>query len=384
MRIVMSEPLRFRDDVRVGSHHYAAGFLRAGHELFWLGAPFHLLGALRGLAGAERHEFAAESLRRGPTAIGAASYAYHPVTLLPYRDRPFLRSRFVLTRTLDYCVPSLARTLQRLGFDRPELLWLSQSPSSAALARLVRPAMTAYRLSDRYESFGKSRALYAQLERELLGRADVIFVSARDLLDDLGVDLRRKAHYVPNGCDVAHFAPAGRALPGLLASIPAPRVIYAGTLGPWVDFDLIAEAARRLPHVSFVLVGPALVPASMLPLRDNIHWLGSVPYDAMPSLFEHSAIGLIPFRRSPLTESTNPIKLYEYLAAGLAVVTTPLRETVSLAAPVAYAEDSAAMVAAIEAELSKPGDPQPRVGFAQQHDWSVRFATVARACGLEG
>jgi glycosyltransferase involved in cell wall biosynthesis len=139
-----------------------------------------------------------------------------------------------------------------------------------------------------------------------------------------------ETHLVRNGADFAHFAHANGAAPELHA-LSGPVVGFAGNLtSEKVDFDLIEAVARARPEWSVVLVGPAaedaragLERASKLP---NVHVLGFRPYDVLPSYVGGFAVGLIPYRTTAYTRNCSPLKVFEYLAAGKAVVASGVPE----------------------------------------------------------
>ena len=153
MRILMAEALPYFGPVQVGSHHYARLFMEAGHEVFWLGPPEHLLSTLRGALGRPAHREALGWFRQGPQRIGKNSWTYHPTTLLPPRDLPLLREPWVWRRSLDLCWPPVKEVLWGHDFLRPSHLWLSQCPHAVAVARLFPELPLSYRLSDRYADF---------------------------------------------------------------------------------------------------------------------------------------------------------------------------------------------------------------------------------------
>ena len=284
MQILMSEALPYEGEVRVGSHELADRFVGDGHSVFWIGCAYHLLGLLQGALRRPAHRAVWEGWRRGPREVRPRLRAYHPVSVLPYRDRAGFRSSFVLRHSLRCTVPPLARILEKHRFRSPDLLWLSQGPNSAALADMVRPARTAFRISDRYEDFPGTPPSAVRAERRLLEKADVVFATARPLLDALPPAVRAKAHLLPNGVDLDHFRHPRRPAsePEELGPIPRPRAVFAGTLAEWVDLDLIAAVAARMAGVSFLLIGPVRTQRPIPELPGNVYFLGPRSYADLP------------------------------------------------------------------------------------------------------
>ena len=188
---------------------------------------------------------------------------------------------------------------------------------------------------------------------------------------------------VGNGVEARRFAEATPAsLPGTAG---APVLGYVGSLHAWFDVPLVGALARRLPGARVVLVGPAHPDTRNAIEREaatapNLHWIGPKPYREIPSLVAGFRVGLIPFRRTPLTEAVNPVKLYEYAAAGVPCVTTRFSDEVDTwhrAAKVADTED--AFVEAVRGELEREPDRALLRAFASEHDWdaiAARFTQV--------
>ncbi len=193
---------------------------------------------------------------------------------------------------------------------------------------------------------------------------------------------------VGNGVEADRFAP-DRVRPAPLPGNPdAPVLGYVGSLHSWFDVPLAASLARACPEARVVLVGPAHPETAReidRAARDlpNLLWIGSRPYDEIPGIVRAFRVGLIPFRRTPLTEAVNPVKLYEYAAAGVPCVTTRFTDEVESWGGVArVAETPEAFIArARELLLAAPdaADAANLVAFARRHDWDAiarRFASI--------
>jgi glycosyltransferase involved in cell wall biosynthesis len=225
----------------------------------------------------------------------------------------------------------------------------------------------------------------AAAELSLLRRADLVFASSADL-QARAAAIRVPAILVPNAAEYEHFAAAASqplAEPADLARLPAPRLLWYGTLGPWVDTALLAGIARARPHWTLVLVGPAAgADLAVLAGLPNVYLLGWRPYAALPAYLRHAAVCLLPFVTSDLTRAVDPVKLYEYLAAGKPVVATPLPELAKCGDLVDVVTTPAEAVAAVERHLAAPESEArvaARLAFAAQHTWQERAVTVRDA-----
>jgi glycosyltransferase involved in cell wall biosynthesis len=143
---------------------------------------------------------------------------------------------------------------------------------------------------------------------------------------------------VRNGVDADYFARAktyAKTAADKLWHLRDKNVVgYIGHLREWVDTDLIVESAKRLPDIDFVIIGPGNETIRQkLSSCPNILYLGAIPYSDLIQFIAYFNVGVIPFAMNALNESTNPIKLYEYLGAGLPVVATAINETAHYAEP---------------------------------------------------
>jgi glycosyltransferase involved in cell wall biosynthesis len=218
----------------------------------------------------------------------------------------------------------------------------------------------------------------------LLRRADRVIATSGPLVS-LAEKGGARVSLVGNGVEAARFA-EGAVAPAQLPGKPdAPAFGYVGSLHAWFNVPLALALARALPEARVVLVGPAH-PATAGELErataeaENLFWIGPRPYSEIPSLVAAFRVGLIPFRRTPLTEAVNPVKLYEYAAAGVPCLTTRFSDEVDRwteAARVAATE--AEFVAQARSLLENPPDRGRLRAFAARNDWSEiapRFVAI--------
>lgn len=225
-------------------------------------------------------------------------------------------------------------------------------------------------------------------ENEVVARADLVLAVSRKLYDRHS-RLNKNTLLVPNGVDDTFFRTAltyaKQESDILYVYRDRPVVGYVGGIHDWVDVDLIAETARRLPEIVFVLIGPTL--KRLKPKLEgipNLLSLGPKPYSELISYMAYFTVGIIPFKLNLLNESTNPIKLYEYLGAGLPVVSTGMQEVVAYEADgvVSIADDPAAFSTRIIEALATSGDPgrmAERLEIAAKNSWAARASLVMSA-----
>lgn len=274
----------------------------------------------------------------------------------------------------------LRRLGRRLGMTRP-LLWTFLPNVNWLLGRL-NEQMVIYHCVDEYSEFsGVPKEVIVRMERDLISRADIVFTSAEKLCMERRA-INPRTYFVPHGVDVSHFSRAlepSTEVPADLLRLPKPVIGFFGLLADWVDLDMIAALARARPQWSFALVGKTQTNLGMFHGLPNVHLLGQKSYTALPGYCRGFDVGLIPFRMNELTLRVNPLKMREYLAAGLPVVSTPLPEVVRYNGLVQIATNEAGFLQAIEAALadrSIAGDRQ-RVEAMRQEGWDARVADMS-------
>ena len=373
----MAEPADYQGPATFGSHALARQFIGAKARVFWLGTPLYP-HALATHDPYTRRRF--RVWREGGAPADDGVIEYYPLTLLPAIDRPLLRSRFAAEYTLRAATPPVPRILRKHGFETPDLVWLSNSRFSYPAWRLAHAAKSACRLHDDWEHFGHVPASLIRLHDRMVDRVDALFVTARRLEQKLRAR-RPDAVYLPNAVADFFFENDTTGEPSVLARFARPRVVFVGALDAWVDFDAIAHLGERLPQASVLIFGPGKPKSRGYPA--NVHFLGVYPYRGLPNLLRHCDVGIVPFVRGDLTHAMSPLKLFEYLAVGLATVATRLDEIEASESPALLYDTLDEFADAVESVLDgNPGGRLGRIEFAQRHTWSQRFQTIRSVLGF--
>ena len=205
------------------------------------------------------------------------------------------------------------------------------TPMALEFSSEMKPAVTIYDCMDELSAFAGAPPAMRTNEENLFRRADLVFTGGASLYES-----KKKQHdaayLFPSSVDVAHFSQA-RAIerePEDQARIRRPRLGYAGVIDERMDLDLLAAVAAAKPNWQIVLLGPVVkVNPDLLPRAANIHYLGMKAYSELPAYFSGWDIGLLPFALNESTRFISPTKTPEYLAAGLRVVSTPIRDVVT-------------------------------------------------------
>ena len=173
----------------------------------------------------------------------------------------------------------------------------------------------------------------------------------------------------------------GTAVPADIARLPGPVIGFYGTLQDWVDYDLLRKLALRHPEWSVVLIGQQLADVSAVLGLPNVHLLGRKPGEQLPAYCKGFDVGLIPYRIDERMTYVNPIKLREYLAAGLPVVSTAVPEVRRYPALATVADDHEAFITGVEQALASdsPTARAARSDAMRSETWHGRVAECAAA-----
>lgn len=286
-------------------------------------------------------------------------------------------ARWFNTLTVRRTIENVLGTLP----PRPVQLW-SFAPDMADLVGAFNEELALYYCVDAFGEFpGYDRKLIDRRERELLARTDVVITTSEPLYQSKRA-LHPNVHLVEHGVDHERLSKAlnpDLPIPIELATLPKPIIGYVGVVGEWVDLDLLAALARGYPEASIVVIGPVLVPHGACANLHNVHWLGERDHSALPGYLRLFDVGLIPFRHVPLTRSANPIKLYEYLAAGVPVVSTGLPSVRPIPNAVWIADDPVRTRRACEDALARNGaaDRLRRSNLMKVESWQSRLDQIA-------
>lgn len=344
----------------------------------------------RNLAASPLRDRVRRAFARGARAVAPGIHVVTPLISTPPQRLSFALPEPALrafsARQHARAARKAYRAAARLGMSSP-VVWVSY-PMGLTEIPGGRPSAVVYDCMDRWTDFPDSmadsalRSLVADLEGELLDRADVVLCSAAGLFEAKRAVAKGKTLLVRNAADVDHFAPTGRAMPDDIAALPRPILGYVGAVAEWVDFELLRDVAATRPDWSIVLVGPVFQGQSMgdagrlqeIAGLANVHLLGPRPYADVPAYVEAFDVATIPFRCNGLTEDTNPIKVYEYLAAGVPVVSTPMPE-VAVLEEVHLAADAPTFVEAVERARGERWDAdmiEARIELARLNSWQSR------------
>lgn len=321
---------------------------------------------------------------RGPRQVEERIWVYSPL-VIPFRhDHPWVR-KF----NQGWLSHTVGRFIRRHRFSQPMVwtyhpyvletkAWLDRHPAT-------RTGHLVYHCVDDLAAIpGIDSQAFLKEERSLLAQADAVFTTSHALHEKCSAHNANVLN-TPNVVDFGHFAQAHEpgVLPPELANVSRPRLVYVGALSDFkVNFSLLREVAMARPSWQVILIGSEregqrdaeLAKLAELP---NVHMLGHRPYEQLPALLAFMDVGLLPTHVNEYTRSMFPMKYFEYLAAGLPVVSTPLAFTRDHDAGLEVADSASEFVGAVEAQLA-----HGRFSLEQsrqlvgEHTWEARLVSM--------
>ena len=376
-RILFGSHNYWTTPLQVGSHALARAFAARGWDVGYVSDPISPLHLLRGVTPDFKRRFAL--WRGGGQMVESRIWSHVPGALFSPYNKPLLRSEFVHRSWNRFTLPPLKSALTTAGFDNVDVVLLD-SPYALGLLDFVKYKHAVARVADNFAGFTRVTPAARALQTDMLGRMGLITYTATTLEGGLR-SLGKPLLHLPNGVRFDFFQTASREMPGLYRQINRPIIVYVGAMEDWFDFGLVNEAARALPNFSFVMIGDAR--HARFEALPNIHCVGPVSHAALPAWLWNADVGIIPFdvkNHAALVNSINPLKLYEYMACGLPVVSVDWEELRHITSPARLTRDTGDFIAALR-EAAQPQRRQAFVDYAAGQDWGARADAIIAALG---
>ena len=243
---------------------------------------------------------------------------------------PAYGSKAIVSMNQVSLIRQVKKAMRKLGMH--DVVNMVFNPAAGMIAGKIGEKELIYYCVDEYTAFTGVTDGLKKIENHLFRKADLVVVSAEKLFESKH-HLNPNMHIVRHGTDWDHFSKAldeDLEIPAEIAHLPRPMIGFHGLLADWVDYELIKKVAKHFKHGSVVLVGKVAVDAEQkikaLNGVKNIHRLGRKPYEQLPAYCKAFDVALNPFVVNELTLAANPLKVREYLAAGLPVVSSNIPE----------------------------------------------------------
>jgi GT2 family glycosyltransferase/glycosyltransferase involved in cell wall biosynthesis len=315
-----------------------------------------------------------------------ASHAGFELEALDQEHRLFQVHLFTRGAPLIYAAaPSTAQVQQLCSSIGEVLLWagcarvisLVQHPFWCDVAAELPDSRLIYDCMDHHQGFGDNAADILLLEQRLVRDADIRLFTSDWLAQQWPVQANRPSAVLRNAADFSQFSsvPASIYRDRLQRSV----IGYYGAIADWFDHALVVQIAKAFPQHVVLLIGADTVGVrARLRGCPNVEFIGEVPYTELPYYLHGFDLCIVPFKVTPLTLATNPVKVYEYLSAGKPVVTVDLPEMQQFGEQVQVARDTPGFIAAIAQALVPSTIEQiaQRQAFAAQQTWAHRADTL--------
>ncbi|WP_372991033.1 glycosyltransferase [Sulfitobacter sp.] len=369
VQVLFHRPTVWASDIQCSTKVLARLTAARGYDTDYLQAPLDPAHLLRGPGGYLR------VWRDSPRNAGGVNILT-PATPVPVRDVWPLNGLAAASLRYRTCIPSLSR------IGSPDLVWTTVPGSGRAMKKAFPAAKVVFHVVDYYPAF-RGEAVKS-LERDDYAAVDAVATISGTLTDyltgELGVP-RDKITTLGQGVEVDRYAP-DLPEPELLADMPHPRAIWTGVLTKG-DAGLFAEVAKDMAARggSLVLIGPGAEWADQLAKAypSMVRLIGPVAPTELPGWLVHCDLGIMLYDRArqDVYRGQNPLKLYEYAAAGLPVLSTPHDEYAQLDPPAAVLSHEAEVAPAIADALTQSNSPgQAARAFVAARSWDAKLDTI--------
>ena len=316
--------------------------------------------------------------------------------LFPYNARQkgvriiaSLLSRVMVVRSLirRLQVRILRKAVGRLGMDEKKLIFFFENIHSARIVDSFTPSCVCFDYIDNAFGF-VSLPPHVRTDWEyLVRRADMVFVTSPTLRRQVEESRSEDITLVSNGVEYDFFSRAENLPRPYDMPTDKPIIGYVGAVYPWFDFELIDALCRNLPAMNVVLIGRAHPDSTdwieRLTTHPNFFFLGFREYQSIPSYVHLFSVAIIPFLKNELTEAVNPVKLYEYCAAGIPVIATDFSLDLRSAAPyVTIVHSHGEWFSAITEAIARKSDDtyiRQLQAFASHNDWDGKAGEILRS-----
>lgn len=258
----------------------------------------------------------------------------------------------------------------RAAFDFGNTYSIVDLPFWSEVACSLSSNSVIYDCMDHHAGFENNSESMLKKEEYLLSKADLVITTA-SRLSTLIANVRDNI-IIRNAAEVEYFA---RRNSKEVYQKKGKVVGYYGAIAEWFDLDLICYLAEHTPEIEYVIVGNVTVDISVAKKYPNIKFIGEVPYSELTAYINVFDVCLIPFKLIELTLCTNPVKVYEYLAAGKPVVATAMPEVELMSEYVHIGYSKESFLEKVHIALSESSNNElslARQTWALQHDWSSR------------
>ncbi|MET3847070.1 MULTISPECIES: glycosyltransferase [unclassified Paenibacillus] len=303
----------------VGSHHLASQLRKMGHDVLHISTPvtpFHWLNKKTRKENQDRFQL----WRKWKSFNRDEVKNIVPLSLFPWKISNKIYRKFKINLTTEMiCFPSLKTITDYYEFRDADVVFIDQ-PNFVGIEKKLEGKVKIYRATDLYSQMSEDDSITIA-ESQVLSRMHGLIGTSMPVLEHLqSLSLNLPGLLMENGVEYSHFNVQSEE-PEDMKAIPHPRAIYIGAMDKRLDVDSLIRLASAKPDLSIILIGrDHLNFAERVSNIKNIYFLGQRSYQHIPYYLNACEIGLLPLSSHESNHGRSPMKLYEYGAAGLAVV----------------------------------------------------------------
>ncbi len=260
------------------------------------------------------------SIAKGLRKVAPGMWVFSPL-MLPPTSKSWAR------KINGRLIAAQIRLLLKIVGIHRWLTWVTVPTASDVLEALP-DGVTFFNRSDVFSKFPEACGEFIKsCEAKLLNNSDItLYVNRKLMTEDVGPQNRK--YYLGHGVDYDQFVGAkgnGKSMHPELSSLNRPIIGFFGAIDDYtIDLKLLKFAAESLQEMSFVLIGLSTLDISDITSLPNVYYFGFRPYSEVPEFGAGFDVGIMPWLQNEWIDYCNPIKLKEYLALGIPIVTTPI------------------------------------------------------------
>lgn len=290
-------------------------------------------------------------------------------------EKLFVHSSVTSRLSLNKFYDELKNVIKKLGLEH-YLVWSYYPLEIGYLSRLSADLKVFDAVDDwsLHASYQKQALALKRNYKKIDASADLIFTVTEELKSLFSN--KEKVFCLPNAADLKHYQKEFTVLNRDIGDLPHPIIGYLGTIQDRLDLDLIDFLAKKNPASSIVLVGPVWHESikEKLAINANVRFLGKKSYDEAPMYISQFDVAIVPHKTDAFSKTTNPMKIFDYLACGKPVVST-LSADLSIFGNLIYAandyEEFNKMISRCLDE-DKEINALKRREFVSEHSWQKR------------
>lgn len=279
---------------------------------------------------------------------------------------------------------SIRKAQRKLGFTSPVLINAFLPAYGLTLRGVFNESLCIYYCYDEIRAASWVSRHGGPAEESYIAVCDALVCSSRSLLEKKRLP-GKPAIVVPNGVDPAFLRPRKSKTVAQDLPLNAPIIGYIGAIDDRIDYDLLEDVMLALPAYQFVFIGKCDRKAYIdrLCAAKNCHYIGPQNYLDLPGILAHMRVGIIPFLRNPFTMGIYPMKINEYLGAGLPVVSTRFGDMDDFSDIVSLTDSRQGFIIGIDHAIRNDSidAKAARIAFASQQTWDQRARQLSAYVG---